>query len=172
MFDYFDDSDDDLDYLSYLSYEDELMIEAMFDPSQYMFWDKEDRPYNNPAWVDKLMRKLQAMQTSDLMKSKKRRKQQSKSRSTVPCKFYVRGACTKGDTCPFLHDPSTVKRKVLCRFFNTSGGCRYGDSCRFVHEKSDDASVPKFWADEEFADCFCCCLSSFRSGVSLSFQNN
>lgn len=28
------------------------------------------------------------------------------SRSRIPCRFHLRGACSKGDECPFAHDVS------------------------------------------------------------------
>jgi hypothetical protein len=27
------------------------------------------------------------------------------SRNYVPCSYFARGLCTKGNACPFLHDP-------------------------------------------------------------------
>jgi hypothetical protein len=43
------------------------------------------------------------------------------SRSRIPCRFYLRGACSKGDECPFAHNvpkdisQTTAEAQVLGR---------------------------------------------------------
>jgi hypothetical protein len=36
------------------------------------------------------------------------------SRSRIPCRFHLRGACSKGDECPFAHDiPKNVSETAV-----------------------------------------------------------
>jgi hypothetical protein len=66
----------------------------------------------------------------------------------VACRYFAEGRCSKGNDCPFSHDPAVIaimpfeakKRKVICRFFVT-GRCTKGDSCVFLHEYTDQKAV-------------------------------
>lgn len=42
------------------------------------------------------------------------------------CKHYVKGKCTKGEECPFLHQDG------ICKFYFFST-CNQGDKCKFSH---------------------------------------
>ncbi|KAK0202958.1 hypothetical protein DFS33DRAFT_1343900 [Desarmillaria ectypa] len=56
--------------------------------------------------------------------------------SQTPCKYFQSGACTKGSSCLFSHNPSAAKAAppVTCPYF-ISGKCRFGDKCINVHTK-------------------------------------
>lgn len=47
------------------------------------------------------------------------------------CTFFLRGSCTRGKFCHFLH--STSAPKPFCDYFLSPQGCRYGQSCPFRH---------------------------------------
>ncbi|PTB60648.1 hypothetical protein M431DRAFT_502786 [Trichoderma harzianum CBS 226.95] len=83
-------------------------------------------------------------------------------RATTPCRFFQRGSCTKGASCPFSHNllsrsvvtsqergeqlekaratnpPAESPRsaKPICRFFKT-GSCIYGEKCQFRHAEEE-----------------------------------
>ena len=44
------------------------------------------------------------------------------------CKFYLKGNCTEGDKCNFIHD------KDICKFYFFEGKCKKGSNCKFKHE--------------------------------------
>ncbi|KAI5062983.1 hypothetical protein GOP47_0021530 [Adiantum capillus-veneris] len=52
------------------------------------------------------------------------------------CRYFQRGACTRGTECHFAHD-FTAKRSV-CKYFMTEHGCRYGELCEFRHPGSSE----------------------------------
>jgi len=84
-----------------------------------------------------------------------------RKRVVIPCRFFVRGACTNGDSCRFSHDiayiqasqggagemavmgsmpdavlpdPSSKGYKTLmCRFFLSGGRCTRGELCPYAH---------------------------------------
>lgn len=47
------------------------------------------------------------------------------------CKFYLKGNCTKGSSCPFKHMKGD--RAVVCKHW-LRGLCKKGESCEFLHE--------------------------------------
>ncbi|KAF8643082.1 hypothetical protein HU200_066954 [Digitaria exilis] len=49
----------------------------------------------------------------------------------VPCKFYLHGACFKGDYCEFSHDCNDQPDNV-CTFY-LKGTCSFGSRCRNEH---------------------------------------
>merc|ERR1712070_1289224 len=63
---------------------------------------------------------------------------------TVQCKYFLHGACTKGENCPFSHELATSKPNMVCRYFQ-AGHCAYGDKCRYDHIKAapNPAEAPK-----------------------------
>ncbi|KLU93108.1 hypothetical protein MAPG_12047, partial [Magnaporthiopsis poae ATCC 64411] len=48
----------------------------------------------------------------------------------APCSFFARGRCSRGRSCPFLHE---LASPGLCRFF-AAGRCTHGEECRFAHD--------------------------------------
>ncbi|KAL9678115.1 hypothetical protein QQ045_015954 [Rhodiola kirilowii] len=49
------------------------------------------------------------------------------------CKFYLHGACFKGEHCEFSHDWNDPENNV-CTFYQ-KGNCSYGSRCRYEHVK-------------------------------------
>lgn len=59
----------------------------------------------------------------------------------VLCKFFVHGACLKGEYCEFSHDWKDPPNKV-CTYYQ-KGLCAYGSRCRYKHVKvSEQPSLP------------------------------
>ncbi|CAN4080528.1 unnamed protein product [Withania somnifera] len=59
----------------------------------------------------------------------------------VLCKFFVHGACLKGEYCEFSHDWKDPPKKV-CTYYQ-KGLCAYGSRCRYKHVKvSEQYSLP------------------------------
>ncbi|KAF4661017.1 hypothetical protein FOL47_006878 [Perkinsus chesapeaki] len=50
------------------------------------------------------------------------------------CRFFVKGMCRNGSSCPFRHD----YKAVVCTYF-LHGNCRNGSSCRFSHHLPESA---------------------------------
>ncbi|KQK03657.1 hypothetical protein BRADI_2g09177v3 [Brachypodium distachyon] len=73
------------------------------------------------------------------------------------CVFFVRGSCTRGDTCPFSH--SSRARKPVCMFFLTLQGCRNGNSCSFSHDSGSlksSSMTSGICSQEDKATSVCC----------------
>ncbi|KAG7492447.1 hypothetical protein MATL_G00014560 [Megalops atlanticus] len=49
------------------------------------------------------------------------------------CKYFLRGACVKGDQCHFEHDMN-VKKMELCKFY-VLDFCTKGDDCIYMHKE-------------------------------------
>lgn len=50
------------------------------------------------------------------------------------CKFYLKGACQKGSSCPYKHVRSTRgERSVVCKHW-LRALCKKGDNCEFLHQ--------------------------------------
>ncbi|CAH8558056.1 unnamed protein product [Heterobilharzia americana] len=67
-------------------------------------------------------------------KKKRRRDSQPKSVSQSRCRYYMDGRCSKGSSCPFLHDFVPNKKKELCKFYAV-GMCSKESSCSYLHEE-------------------------------------
>ena len=85
--------------------------------------------------------------------------------------FKSKGKCSKGDSCPFLHDKKLAKviakktpkddklvpdgRIKLCHTMQKTGKCRKGDSCIFSHSivkgvaAGDDTATPVTHGDKK-----------------------
>ncbi|CAI5945242.1 unnamed protein product, partial [Closterium sp. NIES-65] len=57
----------------------------------------------------------------------------------VLCKYFVNGACSRGDSCPFSHNWKD-KPNMACVFYQR-GVCSYGDRCRYDHVKPKPSSA-------------------------------
>ena len=120
----------------------DLFYEAM-DPCQFMFWDKEDRPYhymNSYDDSDLEMDGIPGAVLSEIVKSQKARKESQRSAKVVqPCKFFLRGNCRYGSQCRFKHPLTNNMEKPtgICVFFQR-GYCRYGNTCHFRHSSGDN----------------------------------
>jgi len=62
--------------------------------------------------------------------------------SNVPCVFFAKGTCNKGNACKFSHHASSAAEgagevadtsNVPCLFF-AKGRCKYGEACKFSHQ--------------------------------------
>ena len=72
----------------------------------------------------------------------------------IPCRYYLMGTCSKGDSCMFDHTSATPTAQNLpdgppiCSFY-LQGNCSRGDSCRYRHvskselNKSSQSSTSK-----------------------------
>jgi hypothetical protein len=53
--------------------------------------------------------------------------------SRIPCKYWLEGACQKGDECTFSHNIIPQKKDTICKFFIT-GNCLKGEeACIYLH---------------------------------------
>uniref|UniRef100_A0A1D1YHC8 Zinc finger CCCH domain-containing protein 7 n=1 Tax=Anthurium amnicola TaxID=1678845 RepID=A0A1D1YHC8_9ARAE len=59
----------------------------------------------------------------------------SKPKKVIPCSFYQKGRCQKGDACKFSHDIIPDTKSMPCTFF-ARGTCLKGDDCPFDHQLS------------------------------------
>ncbi|KAM4750828.1 uncharacterized protein FYW61_005218 [Anableps anableps] len=48
------------------------------------------------------------------------------------CKFYIKGFCMNGQSCPYMH------KSFPCKFFHRKGNCLQEGNCRFSHEPLND----------------------------------
>ncbi|XP_052778408.1 probable E3 ubiquitin-protein ligase makorin-1 [Mya arenaria] len=53
--------------------------------------------------------------------------------SKILCRYYVHGACRKGDNCNYSHDRHNPVDNV-CKYY-IRGSCTFGDRCRYDHIK-------------------------------------
>jgi hypothetical protein len=51
----------------------------------------------------------------------------------LPCKYFVKGMCVRGDLCPFSHDIAIVEPPKKCKYF-IFGNCERGNECLYVHD--------------------------------------
>ncbi|GIC92726.1 CCCH zinc finger protein [Aspergillus udagawae] len=60
-----------------------------------------------------------------------------KKRNELCKRFTSTGACYKGPSCPFIHDPNKV---AICKEFLQTGNCAAGQNCDLSHEPSPHRS--------------------------------
>jgi len=65
------------------------------------------------------------------------------------CKYYLKGTCTKGSSCPYRH--SKFERAVVCKHW-LRGLCKKGDLCEFLHEY-DLQKMPECFFFSKFGEC-------------------
>jgi len=65
------------------------------------------------------------------------------------CKFFLKGSCVKGASCPFRHNKG--ERAVVCKHW-LRGLCKKGDSCEFLHEY-DLSKMPECYFFSKFGEC-------------------
>ena len=58
----------------------------------------------------------------------------SKGYKTVPCEFFLKGHCQKGDDCKFRHDVEQKQLDLICKFF-LAGSCT-NSKCLYLHDTS------------------------------------
>eukprot|EP00933_Yihiella_yeosuensis_P080614 TRINITY_DN94075_c0_g1_i1.p1 TRINITY_DN94075_c0_g1~~TRINITY_DN94075_c0_g1_i1.p1 ORF type:complete len:328 (+),score=56.29 TRINITY_DN94075_c0_g1_i1:119-1102(+) len=60
---------------------------------------------------------------------------------TKQCNFFLQGACARGDSCTFAHDPQQLQplpnllKTGFCRQILAQGYCKHGANCRFAHHQ-------------------------------------
>jgi len=59
---------------------------------------------------------------------------------TQRCKYYLRGKCTRGDACCYVHDAPTGLPQRPCFAFAHKNYCRHGDDCKFSHDIKERVS--------------------------------
>jgi len=65
------------------------------------------------------------------------------------CRFYLKGICMKGNSCPFCHSKSD--RSVVCKYW-LRGLCKKNDLCEFLHEY-DMSKMPECYFFSKFGEC-------------------
>jgi len=67
------------------------------------------------------------------------------SQSNNDCYFYYNSTCSKGDMCPFRHEPTAINQETVCNFW-MQGNCR-NFNCSFRHMQMEKkrSQIPCFW---------------------------
>ncbi|GMH04417.1 hypothetical protein Nepgr_006256 [Nepenthes gracilis] len=79
----------------------------------------------------------------------------------ILCKFFLHGACLKGEHCEFAHDWKAPPNNI-CTFYQ-KGVCSYGSRCRYDHIK-----VSPSQASASFSSTSSCAPPSGPSGIPVS----
>ena len=64
-----------------------------------------------------------------------RGRSQSEKFDRPPCKYLLKGTCTKS-ACEYWHPPE-------CQFYKTKSGCKFGAECSFQHWKVEEQPIKK-----------------------------
>uniref|UniRef100_A0A6V3S1L4 Cleavage and polyadenylation specificity factor subunit 4 n=1 Tax=Lotharella globosa TaxID=91324 RepID=A0A6V3S1L4_9EUKA len=72
----------------------------------------------------------------------------SRGERSVVCKHWLRGLCKKSDKCEYLHEYD-MSRMQQCTFFITRGECTNKD-CTFLHQRPEDRQKDCPWYDRGF----------------------
>ncbi|KAI7884327.1 hypothetical protein K492DRAFT_229312 [Lichtheimia hyalospora FSU 10163] len=68
------------------------------------------------------------------------------------CKYFLKGACTKGSHCQFKHSRGGDRDKsVVCKHW-LRGLCKKGDSCEFLHV-FNMKKMPECWFYSKYGEC-------------------
>ncbi|CAH8560160.1 unnamed protein product [Schistosoma rodhaini] len=94
---------------------------------EFLSEDEDDTYLMNHEEPDKT-------KSSERSRKRKKRKKDAphKSASQSRCKYYMDGRCSKGGSCPFLHDFTPAKKNELCKFYAV-GMCSKESACSFLH---------------------------------------
>lgn len=65
------------------------------------------------------------------------------------CRFFIKGTCHKGQSCPFRH--SRPEKSIVCKHW-LRGLCKKGDSCEFLHEYNLK-KMPECWFFTKYGEC-------------------
>eukprot|EP01080_Neovahlkampfia_damariscottae_P003786 gene3786-6947_t len=79
---------------------------------------------------------------------RKEKEKEKKEKEKVVCKYFQKGKCDKGDSCPFLHE-----NKVVCKYF-LKGKCT-NTECTFQHLKKDEYGICLKFLNEICLDLNC-----------------
>ena len=69
------------------------------------------------------------------IKGNARGRSQSEKFNRPPCKYFLKGTCTKS-RCEYWHPPE-------CQFYKTKSGCKFGAECSFPHWKIEEQANKK-----------------------------
>ncbi|KAF7722393.1 Cleavage and polyadenylation specificity factor subunit 4 [Apophysomyces ossiformis] len=67
------------------------------------------------------------------------------------CKYYLKGACTKGASCQFRHKGYDRDKTVVCKHW-LRGLCKKGDGCEFLHVYNMK-KMPECWFYSKYGEC-------------------
>ena len=76
-------------------------------------------------------------------------KQQMRGRHGDVCRFFSRGYCVKGQTCPYRHERND--KAVVCKHW-LRGLCKKGPLCDFLHE-FDLSKMPECYFFSQYGEC-------------------
>ncbi|KAI8803616.1 hypothetical protein BJ742DRAFT_682930, partial [Cladochytrium replicatum] len=65
------------------------------------------------------------------------------------CKFFLRGYCARGQSCPNRHTKN--ERTVVCKHW-LRGLCKKGELCEFLHEYNL-RKMPECWFYSKYGEC-------------------
>ena len=85
----------------------------------------------------------------DFEEELKLEEEKSFDESAEICRFFLKGNCTKGNSCPFRH--IKPDKAVVCKHW-LRGLCKKGDRCEFLHEY-DAKRMPECWFFAKFGEC-------------------
>ncbi|KAI9138476.1 hypothetical protein BKA69DRAFT_1091443 [Paraphysoderma sedebokerense] len=66
------------------------------------------------------------------------------------CRFFMKGYCSKGASCPNRHTRRNDK-SVVCKHW-LRGLCKKGDTCEFLHEYNMK-KMPECWFYSKYGEC-------------------
>lgn len=115
--------------------------ESSFSSHPLPSFEEESQPPIKPPVEKKVKgnnQKNKKMQANKKIKGKIKGRQEesfemfSRGYKTVPCDFFLKGNCNKGDDCKFRHDVEQKPLDLMCKFFLT-GNC-HKSNCLYLHD--------------------------------------
>ncbi|KAF8980980.1 hypothetical protein BGZ46_003400 [Entomortierella lignicola] len=67
------------------------------------------------------------------------------------CRFFLKGHCSKGNSCQFRHIRTDPSKAVVCKHW-LRGLCKKGDNCEFLHEYNL-RKMPECWFYSKYGEC-------------------